>query len=107
MGMCRVANVAGAAFGWLAAGMLALDDGVVQSRHVVPFMLISLSVALFTSAALVFARQQAPLGVMFEIGYNAGRKDAIREASTRSGSVSPIRRVPNGLGAFNREKIGS
>lgn len=64
-------------------------------------MLIGLSVALICSACIALQRHQRPLAAAFELGYELGRRDAIREATRRS-NVSPIRRVERGLSEFNR-----
>jgi hypothetical protein len=47
-------------------------------------MLVALSVALICSACLVLQRHQRPLGAAFQLGYDLGRRDAIREATQRS-----------------------
>jgi hypothetical protein len=97
----------GAIAGWGTAITLAAWDGLVPPGRVVPFMLISLSIALFCTVWMALERHSAPLGFAFDLGYSTGRKDAVRDATRRSSTVVPIRRMPNGLSAFNREKVGS
>lgn len=106
MSFCGVMSVVGSVIGWTGSLTLVVLDTPLPDERQLLLTMVLLSIGLFSSASLVFRRRSAPLGAAFELGYNAGRRDAIREA-TRHASVSPIRRVPNGLGAFNREKIGS
>lgn len=104
----KVATIGGAVGGWtgaLTVATLALI-GRVQHETAQPLMLLMLSVALLASACLALSSHQRPLGAAFELGYDMGRRDAIREATQRSSNVSPIRRVKGGLSEFNRS-VGS
>lgn len=101
--LCRVATTGGAIGGWSGAlamvGLSLLD--LMEDMTAQTLMLVLLSVALICSACLVLQRHQRPLGAAFELGYDMGRRDAIREATARS-NVSPIRRAKGGLSEFNR-----
>lgn len=101
--LCRVATVGGAVGGWasaLAAGVLALG-GKVPFEAAQTFMLVTLSVAILASACLALRSHQRPLGAAFELGYDMGRRDAIRERTKRT-NVAPIRRGKDGLSEFHR-----
>ncbi len=104
--LSRVATIAGAVIGWGSAlGFACLGvAGWVDDETVSELMLLGVSVALICSAALVLRRHERPLGAAFEMGYDMGRKDAIREASGRPawGNVSPIRRGADGSSVFER-----
>jgi hypothetical protein len=106
--LCRVATVVGAVGGWgvaVAVAVLEMFGKVDHDRMGAPMLLLSLSAALICSACLALRRHQRPLGAAYELGYDQGRRDAIRDATKRS-NVSPIRRVERGLSEFSR-KAGS
>jgi hypothetical protein len=101
---CGVLSVVGSAVGWTGAlALIAVDTPLPDERQLMLTMLM-LAMGAFSSAVIMNRRKQAPLGAAFELGYNEGRRDAIRDATART-SVAPIRRVPNGLSSFNRERI--
>jgi hypothetical protein len=103
---CGVCSVVGSVVGWTGSVVLiAVDTPLPDERQLMLTMLL-LALGAFSSAVILNRRRSEPLGFAFELGYNAGRRDAIREATART-SVSPIRRVPNGLSSFGRERIGS
>lgn len=84
--LCRVATTVGAVSGWagaLSMAYLALCNRM-DEMDAQTLMLVSLSVALICSACLVLQRHQRPLGAAFELGYECGRRDAIREGTQRS-----------------------
>lgn len=87
--LMRVGMIGGALAGWVAAAVLTVVDVIDQDRAVMAQSL-ALSVALICSACLALQRHQRPLGTAFEMGYDRGRRDAIREASART-KVTPIR----------------
>jgi hypothetical protein len=104
--LCRVATVGGAVGGWgTALAMVALsltnhmDDMTAQT-----IMLVALSVGLLASACLALRSHQRPLGAAFELGYDMGRRDAIREGTRRT-NVAPIRRK-GGLSEFSSDVVG-
>jgi hypothetical protein len=66
-------------------------------------MLVALSVALICSACLVLQRHQRPLGAAFELGYDLGRRDAIREGTKRS-NVTELR--PRARDSHDRSIVG-
>lgn len=96
----------GAIGGWgvaLAVATLALT-GEVPHEVAQPLMLLVLSVALLASACLALRSHQRPLGAAFELGYDMGRRDAIREG-TKRGNVSPLRRK-GGLSEYSSDVVG-
>jgi hypothetical protein len=99
-------SVVGSAVGWTGAIASVVVDTPLPDERQLMLTMILLAVGAFSSAVIMNRRKQAPLGAAFELGYNEGRRDAIRDASLRT-RVTPIRRVPNGLSTFNRERIGS
>ena len=94
--LVRVGTTVGAVSGWTLAVLTWLAPSVPY-EDTVPAMLLCLSVALLCSACLVLQRHQRPLGAAFEMGYDQGRKDAIRDATVRAGNVSPMRRTTRTL----------
>jgi hypothetical protein len=60
---------------------------------------LAMALAVVSTAYVMMHCYQRPLGDAYEIGYEMGRRDAILRANERA--VSPIRREPHGLGAFN------
>lgn len=104
MKMCRVLNVLGAAIGYAGAMIVGFSD-VMPDYEVIPTMLLLLTVALFCGGALVVTHHQRPMRMVFELGYEARRRDEIREATERARVVTPIRRHI-GLEAFTHDKVG-
>jgi len=94
--------MAGAVLGWGTAIGVAVS-GAFPFEKQNAIMLLSLSVALLSSACMALQRHQRPLGSAFELGYDEGRRDAIRELTRRS-NVSPLRRPK--VSEFDREKVG-
>lgn len=86
---------AGSVTGWGGAITIAVLD--LLDDHQVPVMMVLLSLALFSSCALAMRCYQRPLAESFELGYECGRRDAIREATKASYAmdVTPIKRVRN------------
>jgi hypothetical protein len=66
---------------------------------------LALAVAVVASGYVMVHCYQRPLGDAYTIGYEMGRRDAMLAANRRD--VSPIRREPRGLGAFNIEALKS
>lgn len=89
--------------GWASALVLA-GMGITDRLHdetANQLMLVSLSLALICSACMALWKHQRPLGAAYEMGYEAGRRDAIREASgRRRANVTPIRRDADGGSEF-------
>lgn len=98
----KAAMTAGCVLGWTTAVGVALWGALPFERQNA-VMLLALSVALLTSSCLALRRHQRPLGSAFELGYDEGRRDAIRELTRRS-NVSPLRRPKDSL--FDRENVG-
>src|SRR5690349_20215205 len=95
----KAAMMSGAVLGWgTAVGVAVTGSLPFEKQNAV--MLLSLSVAILSSACMALQKHQRPLGSAFELGYDEGRRDAIRELSRRS-NVAPIRRVKGGLSEFN------
>lgn len=93
--MCRVVTIVGAVLGWIGAVVVGFG-GFLPHEQSEPFMLLGLSVALLSSACLVLQRHQRPLGAAFELGYDMGRRDAMRDAN--KSNVTPIRRTLSDYG---------
>lgn len=85
----KAGTMAGAVLGWGTAVVVALT-GVLSFERENAVMMVALSVATVCSACLALQRHQRPLGSAFELGYEEGRRDAIRELTRRS-NVTPIR----------------
>jgi hypothetical protein len=85
--------VAGVAWG------VAFADLVPGVPITEPMLMVALSVAICATAYVMMNCYQRPLGDAYTIGYEMGRRDAMLAANRRD--VSPIRREPRGLGAFN------
>lgn len=100
----KAGMMAGCVLGWATAVGVAVSGALPFERQNA-VMLLSLAVALICTACLAMGRHQRPLGSAFELGYDEGRRDAIRELTRRS-NVAPIRRVKGGLSEFNRETVG-
>ena len=98
-------SVAGSVVGWVGAVANAATD-ILPPASSSEATMVLLSVAITCTASCMLQRFHRPLGAAYDLGYETGRRDAIRDATQRS-SVSPIRRVPNGLSAFNRTSAGA
>jgi len=85
----KAAKMAGCVLGWTTALGVALS-GALPFEQQNAVMLLALSVALLSSACMALEKHQRPLGAAFELGYDEGRRDAIRELTKRS-NVSQIR----------------
>lgn len=88
--VCRVMNMIGAGFGYGGAAAIGVFE-VLPHDRTVPAMLLLLTLALFSGGALVVMHHQRPLRLVFELGYEARRRDEIREATERARVVTPIR----------------
>lgn len=98
----KAAKMAGCVLGWTMAVVVAAS-GVLPFEQQNAVMLLALSVAILSSACMALERHQRPLGSAFELGYDEGRRDAIRELTRRS-NVSPLRRPKKQ--EFDREEVG-
>jgi putative exporter of polyketide antibiotics len=96
----KIATAAGAVVGVGTALWIAIFLPFAHDREM-PVMLLCLSLAIVCGIKLMLNSYRRPLGQAFDLGYETGRKDAIREANRRG--VSPVRKAPNGLTAFNVE----
>lgn len=90
-----VGAVAGVAWGVAAADLFSLlpaayDDSLSRFAGFV---------ALAATARLMLWCHNRPIGQAYELGYDRGRRDQMREANRRE--LSPIRRVAGGVGEFN------
>ena len=103
--LCRVATTGGAVAGWAGALTLAALSLThrMDGEDARTLMLIGLSVALICSACLALQRHQRPLGAAFEMGYECGRRDAIREGTKRS-NVTELR--PRARDSRDRDIVG-
>ena len=95
MRLCRAGITVGSTIGWAGAITVGVAD-LLDDRQL-PAMMVLLSLAIFCSGALVTRCQQRPVAQAYELGYNAGRRDAIRDATKASYAmdVTPIKRVRN------------
>ena len=100
--LCKVMVWAGAAVGWGTA----IADVILASwgQRGELICMTALSVGIVCTAKLLLMQHQRPMAMAYDIGYEMGRRDAIRDATRRT-NVSPIRRVPNGLGEFNKRAL--
>ena len=65
-----------------------------------PGLVFVLSVAISATSYVALTCHQRPIAQAYELGYEMGRRDAIRDANRRD--LSPIRRTPQGLGQSSR-----
>lgn len=84
---------------WAAAGTQAMPG--LPYWMSAPGMMFALAVAVSATAYLAMHCYQRPLGEAYELGYERGRRDAMR-AANRS-SLAPIRRASAGVSQSNRE----
>lgn len=100
--LVKAGTITGAVLGWATALAVALT-GALSFERENAVMMVALAVGMVCSACLALQRHQRPLGAAFELGYDEGRRDAIRELTRRS-NVSPIRRVKGGLSEYSRDR---
>ena len=97
--LARITAVAGTIIGWGAAAALIF---VEQHPRFILAQAFFLSVGIVSTVWMLLACRNRPLGAAFELGYEAGRRDALRDAnrSTRVVVQMPLRgerrRVMNG-----------
>lgn len=60
---------------------------------------LMIAAAVCGSGRLMLWCYQRPLGAVYQVGYEDGRRDQMREVNRRE--LSPIRRVAGGVGEFN------
>ena len=105
--LCKVLMWAGASVGWggavlnIAFTPFSLERGLLVSMTL-------LSLAIVCTAKLIVSHHQRPMAAAFNLGYEQGRRDSIREATRRAAQVPTIGQVPNGwLGEVNRRSAGA
>ena len=79
----KITAVAGTVIGWGTAGALILLE---QHPQYVLLQAFALSVGIVSVAWLMLACRNRPLGAAFELGYDQGRRDAMRDTN-RAGRV--------------------
>lgn len=107
--LCKVLRTGGAIFGWVGA----IANEVVVEGHFgicsLEVTMICLSLAIVATLAIVVNCYTRPLGQAFDLGYEAGRRDAIKEATKRTG-VRQLKPFPLDLepirGRRDREPAG-
>ena len=92
----RKAAVATAGISWGAAASQAMPGLPYWMSQ--PGMVFILSVAISSTFYVSLRCHQRPIAQAYELGFEMGRRDAIRDANRRS--LSPIRREPHSLSAL-------
>lgn len=80
----------GAVAGWIVATALAFFPLDLGEESRMALTMISLSVALFCCGHVALRRHQRPVAAAYQMGYEMGRRDALRGANLAT--VTPLRR---------------
>lgn len=102
--VCKVMSSAGACIGWGVSIWIAVFNPISHERSI-PIMLLSLTTAMICCGYLALTRHQRPLGAAYQLGYETGRRDAIRDA-TRRRNAEVFRLPVDRMGREQLERIG-
>lgn len=94
--LCKVSMWSGATIGWgTAVYDVALMPWGARSEVI---CMTALSLAIVCTAKLLLSHHQRPMAVAYQLGYDIGRRDAIKDATRRT-NVTPLRQFPGVLPA--------
>ena len=79
--LARITAIAGTIIGWGAAATLIFLE---QHPRLILAQAFFLAVGIVSSVWMLMACRNRPLGAAFELGYEMGRRDSIREANRSS-----------------------
>lgn len=98
-GVSRIAVSIGTSIVWLA--VVADAFSLLPPWYTAGMDRLMIALAVCGSGRLMLWCYQRPLGAVYQVGYEDGRRDQMRDSNPPR-NVSPIRRVPGGFSEFNR-----
>jgi len=99
--LARITAVAGTVLGWGSAAALIFVVDTEANPRAVLAQAFALGVGIVSVVWMLLACRNRPLGAAFELGYDMGRREAIRDANRSSKVVVQMpqrmeRRAMNG-----------